>query len=203
VAGTLDWAQSLAHLPFWPLAMVGAYVVGGFLMFPVMVLIAVTAIVLGPIAGFFTALAGSLASAAVLFGVGRVAGRRWVRRFGGRFVNRISRRLADQGVLAMAVVRVVPVAPFTVVNLAAGASHLRFRDFMIGTILGMTPGVLAFSLLGNQLERVLRDPSPASISVTVGLAAAAVGLGWVGNRLIGRWSRRQEGGAARPAARAG
>ena len=42
----------------------------------------------------------------------------------------------------MTAVRLVPVAPFTIVNLLAGAGHVRFRDFMIGTAVGMTPGII-------------------------------------------------------------
>ncbi|UEM02784.1 VTT domain-containing protein [Skermanella rosea] len=185
VDGVLDWAQGVADMPFGPLIGVAAYVVGGFVMFPVMVLIAATAIVLGPVWGFATAISGCLASAAVLFWVGRLGGRRWVRRFGGRFVNKISRRLADQGILAVAVIRVIPVAPFSVVNVVAGASHLRFTDYVIGTALGMAPGVLAFSLLGSQLERTLREPTPASIGIAAGIALVAASLGWIANKLLG------------------
>ena len=68
----------------------------------------------------------------------------------------------------------------------AGASHLRFTDFVIGTILGMTPGTLAFSLLGGQLERALREPSATSIAVAVGIAVVAASLGWAANKLLGR-----------------
>jgi phospholipase D1/2 len=199
VDGILDWAQSLADMPLGPLIGIAVYVVGGFVMFPVMVLIAATAIVLGPVLGFATALTGCLASAAALFWVGRLAGRRWVRRFGGRFVNKISRRLADQGILAVAVIRVIPVAPFSVVNVVAGASHLRFTDYLIGTVLGMAPGTLAFSLLGGQLERTLREPTPTSIGVAVGIAAAAASLGWVANKLLGR----KAGGTRKATARTG
>ncbi|QQP88755.1 VTT domain-containing protein [Skermanella sp. TT6] len=189
VDGVLDWAQGLADMPFGPLIGVAVYVVGGFVMFPVMVLIAATAIVLGPVWGFATAISGCLASAAVLFWVGRLGGRRWVRRFGGRFVNKISRRLADQGILAVAVIRVMPVAPFSVVNVVAGASHLRFTDYVIGTALGMAPGTLAFSLLGSQLERTLREPTPASIGIAAGIALVAASLGWIANKLLGGRTR--------------
>ncbi|EWY39255.1 phospholipase D [Skermanella stibiiresistens SB22] len=185
VDGVLDWARSLADVPFGPLIAVAVYVAGGFVMFPVMVLIAATAIVLGPVWGFGTAMCGCLASAAALFWVGRLGGRRWVRRFGGRFINKISRRLANQGILAVAVIRVIPVAPFSVVNVVAGASHLRFTDYLVGTALGMAPGVLAFSLLGSQLEKTLREPTPTSIAIAIGIALVAASLGWIANKLLG------------------
>jgi phosphatidylserine/phosphatidylglycerophosphate/cardiolipin synthase-like enzyme/uncharacterized membrane protein YdjX (TVP38/TMEM64 family) len=199
VDGILDWAQSLAAMPLGPLIAIAVYVAGGFVMFPVMVLIAATAIAFGPLLGFPTALAGCLASAAALFWVGRLGGQRWVRRFGGRFVNKVSRKLSDQGILAVAVIRVIPAAPFSVVNVVAGASHLRFTDYMIGTALGMAPGTLAFSLLGSQLERTLREPSATSIAIAVGIAAVAASLGWAANKLLGR----KAGGTDKATARAG
>ena len=43
----------------------------------------------------------------------------------------------------MAVVRNLPVAPFTIVNMVAGASHIKLGDFLLGTALGMAPGIVA------------------------------------------------------------
>jgi phospholipase D1/2 len=97
------------------------------------------------------------------------------------------------------VIRVIPVAPFSVVNVVAGASHLRFTDYLIGTALGMAPGTLAFSLLGSQLERTLREPSATSIAVAVGIAVAAASLGWAANKLLGR----NAGGTYKATARTG
>lgn len=198
VDALLGQAEGLAAMgPAGALLAVGLFVAGGFVMFPVTVMIAVTAIALGPLTGFATALVGSLSAAVALFAVGRLGGRDLVRRFGGRTVNRISRRLGRGGVLTVVVLQIVPVAPFTIVNLVAGASHLRFTHFVVGTFVGMTPGVLAFSLFGSQLERALRDPQPASVAAAV-LLGAALGVGWVANRLFGPRgaAQRKDGEAA-------
>ena len=69
----------------------------------------------------------------------------------------------------------LPIAPFTFINLAAGASHVRFVDFLAGTFLGMAPGILVITLLGNQLSQVLSDPEPKQL----GLFGLLV-LGWLG-----------------------
>lgn len=185
-ARLLAWTEGVAGLgPVGPLVIVGVFVLGGCLMFPVLVLIAVTAMALGPVPGFLTALAGSLASAAVVFWIGRLTGGRLVRRFGGPGLDRASHWFARQGVLAVAVIRLVPTAPFTVVNLVAGASHLRFAHFLAGTAIGMSPGVLAFSLFGSQMERALRDPRPETLAVAAVALALALGLGWAAGRLLG------------------
>ncbi len=52
-------------------------------------------------------------------------------------INRVRRVLSDRGVLAVAAVRVVPAAPFTVVNLVAGAVGLRFFDYAASTAIGL------------------------------------------------------------------
>ncbi len=182
----LAWAQGVADLgAFGPVIMVAIFVLGGCLMFPVLVLIVVTAMTMDPIPGFLTALSGCLASAAVVFWLGRLTGGRLVRRFGGPGIKRASHWFAREGVLAVAAIRLVPTAPFTVVNLVAGSSHLRFTHFLAGTAIGMAPGVLAISLLGAQVERVLRDPRPETLALAAGALAAALALGWVAGRLLG------------------
>ena len=180
--------ESLRGTPFGPLWVIGAYLLAGLVVFPVTVLVAATAIVLGPAEGFATAMIGALASASLLFWIGRRLGAPQIERFGGPRVARASALLAQSGILTITMIRVVPVAPFTVINLVAGASRIRFRDFIIGTVAGMAPGILAFSLFGHQLERTLRNPTGADVALLAGLAAVAVGLGWAANRMWGKAS---------------
>ena len=52
-----------------------------------------------------------------------------------------------KGILAVVVIRMIPVAPYSVVNVVAGASTLPLRDFMVGTLLVITPGILAMAVL--------------------------------------------------------
>lgn len=181
----LDAFHRLRDTALAPLWLVLIYVAGGFVLFPLTLLIAATAIVMGPWWGFPTAMAGALASAAALFWVGRLAGGDRLERHGGTLVAQANRRLTDSGIFAIAGVRAVPVAPFTVVNLVAGASKVRFRDFVIGTAIGLAPGALAFNLLGHQLERTITNPSAGDIALLAGLAAVALGLGWLASRLLG------------------
>ncbi|WP_372400068.1 VTT domain-containing protein [Azospirillum sp. HJ39] len=178
--------HGLGDSPLAPLWVMLAYVVGGYVMFPLTLLIAATAIVMGPWWGFPTAMAGAVASAVAMFWTGRLAGRDLLERHGGPLIARLNERLSDSGIAAVAGVRAVPVAPYTVVNLAAGVSKLRFGDYVIGTMVGLAPGILAFNLLGHQLERTIGDPGAGDIALLAGIAAAAVGLGWLTSRLLGR-----------------
>ncbi len=174
--------------------MLGIYVAAALTVMPISLLVVATAIVFDPWMTVVYALSGSVLGAGVTFAIGKALGRRAVRRVAGRRLNALSRRLGEGGVLAVMVLRMLPVAPFTVVNLVAGASHLRMRDFLIGTALGMAPGIVAVAVFADRLAAALQDPSPGTIAllVLIVVAAGAAALG------IDRWqrrrSRRRDGG---------
>lgn len=173
-------ARGLQGLPFTPVAVIASYVVAGLLMVPVTLLIAVTGIVFGPLEGSLYATGGTLLSAAVAYGLGHWLGRDTVQRMLGARVNRLSRRIARRGILAMMVVRVLPIAPFTVVNVIAGASHIRLRDYMAGTFLGMLPGILMTVTFVHHLAEAIRRPSAGTVAVlavvAVSIIVLAIGL---------------------------
>ncbi len=68
-------------------------------------------------------------------------------------------------VLAMVVLRLVPVAPFTLVNLVAGASRIRLRDCLLGTAIGMTPGILITASLVDRIAAVAKDPGAGTFAL--------------------------------------
>ncbi len=173
-----SWARPAAVLLF-PIA--------SFAVAPVTLLIALAGVIFGPYEGFVISMVGVCLAAAANYGVGAGLGRRFVRDVAGPRVNRVSRRLARQGVLAMAALRLVPVAPFTVVNLVAGASHISFRDYMLGTLLGMGPGIAALSWFTGQAGSLIAAPEMENVAVFLAglglLIAAVVGLrAWLKSR---------------------
>lgn len=182
--------ESLGGGVWLPLVILAAYLLGGLVVFPITVLIAVTGLIFPPLQAFGYALAFSMASAGVTFAVGRKAGTQPLRNLLGARVNRVSRALAKRGVLSVAALRMLPVAPFTFINLAAGASHVKFVDFMGGTLLGMAPGILVITLLGHQLGEMLTDPKPMDIllfcAFVVAWLAVSLGLQALASRLRAR-----------------
>lgn len=173
--------------PLAPWIVVGGYLVGGFIMVPVTFLVVATVLAFGPLEGFLLALAGSLVSAAATYGVGHVAGRRTIRRVAGSRLNRLSQRFAQRGLLTVIGVRIVPVAPFTVVNLVAGASHIRFWTYMLGTLLGMTPGLIGLSAFMDRLVALVRHPDAVNFALAAGVAAILAVAGF----FLQRWLRRR------------
>ena len=160
----------------WTGAMfLAAFLLGSLVAFPVTVLIAATAIVLGPIEGFIWAFAGTMLAAALNFAMGRLISEAALRRWAGTWLDRVRAHLRRGGIISMMVLRNVPVAPFTVINLIAGAVRVPFRDYLTGTALGMGPGIAALTILGDRLRGVLQTFSRAN----VGLLLLAIVL-WIG-----------------------
>jgi phospholipase D1/2 len=174
-----------------PLFAVMVFVLGGLVVFPVIVLIAATAAALGPWIGAFSATAGVLASSLLLFMIGRFLGHKRLQSLLGARALRVQRRIVGKGVVAVAMIRMVPVAPFSLVNVLAGASQLRLTDFLIGTVIGMAPGIITMAALGAQIADFAKNASwsnaiPLGLTIllwiAVCLAVQFVVTWWSGRR---------------------
>jgi uncharacterized membrane protein YdjX (TVP38/TMEM64 family) len=181
-----ELAGSLRSGPVGLTLAVLAFATAGALMVPVTVLIVACALAFGWSQGAVVALPGSLLTAAIGYLLGAQLARDAVRRLIGRRGNELSRRLARRGVLAVAALRVVPVAPFALVNLAAGASHIRWRDFALGTLLGMGPGVVMMCLAVDRAAVAVTRPGWQSIAVALLAFALLLGVGVAVRRVLGR-----------------
>lgn len=178
------FGDALRGHPLAPLAIVAAFVLAGFLFVPVTLLIGACALVFGPLAGSLYAFAGAIASAAATYGAGRLLGRDAVRRLAGSALNRISQRLGRRGLIAVTLVRLVPLAPFTVVNAVAGASHIGWRDFLVGTALGLLPGLVVTAAFVDRALAAARHPGPGTFALLAAVAAIAVAaVRWIRRRL--------------------
>ncbi len=175
--------EEVANGPMALLMTVAGFLIGGVLVMPVMILIAVTILAFGPWWGFWYALIGMTASALLTFGVGRLLGRRLMDHLSGSWVHRISRTLAKKGLLTVVTLRILPVAPFSILNAVAGASHIRARDFFLGTVLGELPGLVGLALFLDQVTETIRHPELGSILLLVVIAAGIVLIAWA----LGRW----------------
>jgi phospholipase D1/2 len=161
----VQWQRSLKDYPaafFW---VAGAYLIGGLLLFPVTILNVATVITFGPVTGNAYALAGWLFSAAISFGIGRSTGARAIHKIPGSGLDPIFHEAGRHGFLTVLSMRILPIAPFTVVNLIIGASGIRFRDFILASLVGRIPGIVTLTLFGVQLEYFLRRPGFQSLAL--------------------------------------
>jgi phospholipase D1/2 len=175
------WMAPHRHVWYGLLLVVLAFI--GLAMVPVLLLIAATGVAFGPILGPIYAMAGCLASGSIAFAIGRWLGQRRVEQLGGKRVTRITRTLKRNGTLAVFFLRKIPM-PYTLANVVIGASTVSYRDFVLGTVLGMAGLVIGLAGFGYQLTNVLRRPSPETVVAAVLIVSIPLTLAWVLNRSL-------------------
>lgn len=178
-----EMGRQLLALPIGPLAVIGGYVVAVMLGMPVLVLITVGALIFTPWPGMLYALIGMVAGATVTYGIGRYTGAQTMDRWTKGRLALLSAHLQRRGLVTVILVRVMPVAPFIMVNMVAGALRVRLRDYVLGTFMGLTPGTIMISLFMERLAAAWRDPGASSYAA---LAACVLVL-----IVVFLWMRRK------------
>jgi uncharacterized membrane protein YdjX (TVP38/TMEM64 family) len=135
----------------------------------------------GATLGTACALAVALVAATLTFAAGRLLGREFVQRRAGRRWQKLEQWVAREGVLAVAAVRALPLGPYGLVGYAYGASGVRLRDYVLGTVIAATPSAVTYALLGAAIG------SPGGLSP---LAFVPLGFGLVLSAVVVVRSRR-------------
>ncbi len=154
---------------------VAVFVVGGIIAVPINLLVIATALTLGSWTAIACGLTGSLLAAAASFAIGHHFGKPLIRRIIGERLDTIIQSLRGRGVGSMIVLRLLPIAPFGLLNLVAGVSGLRFRVYMIGTAIGMLPGLVAVVLTTNHFQKAIENPTPHTWLIFLALAGLVLG----------------------------
>ena len=125
-----------------------------------------------------------------MFAVGARFGQEMPKRLLGSRWDKVREQLQRRGLLAMVAMRVVPVAPFSLVNLAAGASSIRLVDFVLGTLIGMGPGLAAIALMGDRIMKVLTNPGAGEVALLALCVAGWIGLSFGAQAIVSRMGGR-------------
>jgi uncharacterized membrane protein YdjX (TVP38/TMEM64 family) len=184
----IDWAQAFALYWWAPLAVMAAYTPACLVMFPRPLITLGAVIAFGPWQGFLYSLLGIVASSVVTYYMGRRMKRDTVRRLAGPRLDRMIDVLKKNGLLAMTLLRLVPIAPFAVESIVAGAVHMRLWHVALGTAIGLLPGTLTTTLFGDAIETALSGAGQVNWWLVGGVAALLAAGMWA----VRRWFRRME-----------
>jgi phospholipase D1/2 len=163
-----------------------AYTPASFIMFPRWIITMTAVLAFGPWHGFVYGFIGILVAGVVTFLPGRLVERDTIRRIAGRKLKPVTQFLERKGLIAVTLVRLVPIAPFPVVNMVMGAMRVKLWHFVLGTFLGMLPGMLAATVLSDQLAAALEDPTRVNFWVIAAAVLVLVALAYFGQRYMRR-----------------
>ncbi len=186
----LGWADDFGNRWWAPLVVMAAYTPACLVLFPRPLITLGAVIAFGPWLGFGYALLGICASAVATYWLGRRMRRDTVRRLAGPKLDRMIDVLKKYGLLAMTLLRLVPIAPFAIESIVAGAIHMRLRDVVLGTAIGLVPGTLATTVFGDAIQTALTGSGEVNwwlVAGTIGLLGGGI---WAVKRWFTRMGRR-------------
>ncbi len=169
----------------WALpAAVGAFALLAFIGVPQFVLIAAAVVAFGAWTGFAYSWIGTMVSSLVGFYLGRFAGAKALNTLSGESMQRFMGLVGRNGFLASLIVRLVPSAPFIVVNMAAGVTPMRVFDFAAGTAIGIVPKIALTAFAGNSIVQALKGGGLRHVAWLVAIVAVWIAIGWFARRWL-------------------
>lgn len=165
-----DWAAQLG--PWFPAAFFAAYAVVTVAPIPRSTFTYSAAVLFTPTVAIpWSLVATGVAATLAFVAVRRLGHERTAALRAHPRVAAVDARLRRRGWLSVGSLRLVPAAPFSVVNYAAALTSIPYPQFIVATVIGSAPGTVAAILLGDSLTS---GDGAAALWATVGFAA--VGL---------------------------
>ncbi|RKR06838.1 putative membrane protein YdjX (TVP38/TMEM64 family) [Kushneria sinocarnis] len=159
-----------------PVVLLAIYPIAAVIVFPLTVLVGATGLIFGPWWGTGYALAGTMCSSIATYWLGRALGRDVLARYGSERIHGMADALARHGIRTMIIFNLLPLAPFTFTNMVAGACRLRFSEYLLGSIIGIAPGLIAVTVAGSQLGVLLQNHHLGDTGLAIGALIAAVAV---------------------------
>lgn len=184
------WAKAFGAQPWAPWVLMASYTPACLVLFPRPLITLAAVIAFGPWLGFFYSLTGICAASAVTWYMGLHMRRDTVRRLAGRRLGRMIEVMRRRGLVAMTLLRLVPLAPFAVESIVAGAIRMKLWHVVVGTAIGLLPGTLTTTVFGDAIETAVTGSGPVNWWLVGGAAAVLAAGAWAVKRWFTRMERR-------------
>ncbi|WP_319560146.1 VTT domain-containing protein [Marispirochaeta sp.] len=115
----------------------------------------------GPWFGILYSSLGVFSGAAIFYGLGLLLhNSSWFERYKAvRRVKKQFEKIRPYGFWAVAISRMIPSGPFLVVNLVTGMLGFKPSQFSAGSLIGLMPGIVVFTLFGETIRNVFTNPA--------------------------------------------
>ena len=92
---------------------------------------------------------GFTIGSAINFTIAKFLGREFVEKHSGRgALNKLDNFIGQEGIKSILIARLLPFIPYNLTSYFAGITSINFSSFMIGTMIGQTPGTILYSGIG-------------------------------------------------------
>lgn len=122
--------------------------------FPTTPTMAIAGVFFGFKLGLLYTTIGGFLSAIIIFLLARILGRVFVdnlleHKKSLELLEKYDEKIAKRGILTVAILRITPIMPFNVLSLLMGISKVKFRDYVVGNLLGLLPSNILTVYFGS------------------------------------------------------
>jgi uncharacterized membrane protein YdjX (TVP38/TMEM64 family) len=145
----------------------------------------------GPWLGAGAAVTGATLGACLLFLAARSALAPLVAERAAPLLDRVRPGLERDGFFYLLALRLVPLVPFWLLNLAPALVGMRFLPYAAATAVGIVPGAAVYAGIGAGLGEILARGETPDLSVILSPGILLPLLGLAALSLLGAWWRRR------------
>ena len=155
------------------IAFIAIYIAATVFMVPASALTIGSGFLFGLAIGAPATLVGATIGACLLFFIAKSSVGEALKGIAGPFVGKMEAGFNESPLSYLFTLRLIPIFPFAVSNIAPAILGAKFKDFFISTAVGMIPGTIAYSWIGAGLRGTLLDAAAAGQDVDVGAIVGA------------------------------
>lgn len=185
------WLKSVGNIWWAPAVFILFYCIFNVLLVPATILSLTAGAVWGWWKGGLWVLVASTIASAIPFFLARSTGSAWIETLVRKRASGLYEKLHNEGFITLLLLRLVPIAPYNILNYAAGLAGIRTRHYLIATFIGTIPGIFIFTYLADSIAAGVISPGQAFVRILVaGVFLAALAL--ISRFLAGRVRKRLE-----------
>lgn len=182
----LGWTRTVRETWWAPIVLMLAYTPAAFVLLPRPLLTLVSVMTFGVLWGLVYATSGVLIAALVTYYAGRLLPKKTLHRLAGDALESVGKLLREHGIVAVFGSNMLPTPPFVVQNMIAGAVKIPLWQFLVGTFLALLPGMLAWSVFGDQINAAMEDTSKVSWWLIGGALLLLVAFTFLARRFLAK-----------------
>lgn len=185
--------EGIRNAPFAILWIIGLYIISGLFFFPVTAMSTAVILIFAGWQGFLYATIGALASALTGYTIGRAVGKDRLLRIFPQ-AKKPMNKIRESGVIGVTAIRMLPIAPYSLVNMVMGVIHLPLLPYILGTALGLSPGKIMLAVFGESFLEVFQHPDLQNILyATLGVFLWG-SIIYICNKLAKQWQEKHQAG---------
>lgn len=121
--------------------------------------------IFGPVKATFLSMVSCFFAGTLAFYLARMLGKSFVEKILGEKALKLDNSIEQHGFRIMLLMRLSTIFPYDPLSYAAGLTKMRYRDFILGTLIGILPEMIAYSYVGHNMQHpsILKFAAPVCI----------------------------------------